>query len=256
MYAYEWDVATDTVVRSSECASLLGAGSVTHTTRKELINWVHPDDHGLCGDLSTVSPQNPTLRARYRIARQDGTWMWAEKSARAFFDEQGKMVRMIGMIVDISERKLAEEALSSVSRRLIEAQEQERAHIARELHDDLSQRMALIEIGLEQVAQNIPDLTSGAREQLHNISEVAWKFPVASTTCPTSCTPRSLTSGSGGHRGELLPGTVRPAGSEHRVFPSQRQRANPKGCNALPVSHRTGSFTQRREAQRGLGSQN
>ncbi len=173
MYAYEWDVATDTIVRSPECVSLLGAGSVRHTTRKELINWVHPDDHGLCGDLSAVSPQNPTLRARYRIARQDGTWMWAEKSARAFFDEQGKMVRMIGMIVDISERKLAEEALSSVSRRLIEAQEQERAHIARELHDDLSQRMALIEIGLEQFAQNIPDLTSGAREQLHNISEVA-----------------------------------------------------------------------------------
>jgi len=46
-------------------------------------------------------------------------------------------------VADVTERRFAEEALSSVSRRLIEAQEQERARIARELHDDLSQRMAL-----------------------------------------------------------------------------------------------------------------
>ena len=173
MYAYEWDVATDRVVRSAECVELLGVGSVMRTTRQELMNWVHPDDHGLCGDLSTVSPQNPILRARYRVGRQDGTWMWAEKTARAFFDDQGKMVRMIGMIADISERKLAEEALSTVTRRLIEAQEQERARIARELHDDLSQRIALLEISLEQFAQKMPELTSDARNQLHHISRVA-----------------------------------------------------------------------------------
>jgi len=34
-----------------------------------------------------------------------------EKSGRAFFDEQGKLLRMIGMVADITERKLAEEAL-------------------------------------------------------------------------------------------------------------------------------------------------
>ena len=39
---------------------------------------------------------------------------------------------------DITQRKLAEEALSSVGRRLIEAQEQERTWIARELHDDVN----------------------------------------------------------------------------------------------------------------------
>jgi PAS domain S-box-containing protein len=119
MYAYEWDVASDTVVRSPECADLLGLGSPARTTRRELLNCFHPDDHGMCGDLSALTPQNPTLRARYRIGRQDGTWMWAEKTARAFFDEQGKMVRMIGMIADITERMLAEEALSSLGRRMI-----------------------------------------------------------------------------------------------------------------------------------------
>ena len=173
MYAYEWDVASDVVVRSPECADLLGLGTPLRTTRRELLNSVHPDDHGLCGDLSAVTPQNPTLRARYRIRRQDGTWMWAEKTARALFDEQGKMVGMIGMIADTTERRLTEEALSTVSRRLIVAQEQERFRIARELHDDLGQRMALLRIGLEEFGRNTIGLSSEAREKLYNIAEVA-----------------------------------------------------------------------------------
>ena len=86
--------------------------------------------------------------------------MWAEKTARAFFDEQNKMIRMIGMVADITERKITEEALSSVSRRLIEAQEQERLRIARDLHDDIGQRMAFLQIGLEQFNENISRLSS------------------------------------------------------------------------------------------------
>jgi PAS domain S-box-containing protein len=173
MYAYEWDVASDTVVRSPECADLLGLGSPAHTTRRELLDCLHPDDHGMCGDVSAVTPQNPTLRARYRIGRQDGTWMWAEKTARAFFDEQGKMVRMIGMVADITERVHADEALSSLSRRLIEAQEQERFRIAGELHDDVGQRMTLLQMGLDEFMQNADGLKPSARELLQNISELA-----------------------------------------------------------------------------------
>jgi signal transduction histidine kinase len=53
--------------------------------------------------------------------------------------------------MDITERKRSEEALRSLGGRLIEAQEQERIRIARELHDDICQRMALLEIELERI---------------------------------------------------------------------------------------------------------
>ncbi len=56
--------------------------------------------------------------------------------------------------VDITERKLAEEAVEKMSRRLIEAQEQERSRIARELHDDIGQRLALVCNGLEQLQRS------------------------------------------------------------------------------------------------------
>ena len=57
------------------------------------------------------------------------------------------------MVADITEAKQAEAALADVSRRLIEAQEQERNRIARELHDDIGQRLALLAIELEQLHQ-------------------------------------------------------------------------------------------------------
>ena len=70
---------------------------------------------------------------------------------------------------DISERKMAEEALSSLSRRLIEAQEEERRRIARELHDDIGQQMAILCINLETLKADLPSTDGNAR---HRVDEV------------------------------------------------------------------------------------
>jgi len=61
---------------------------------------------------------------------------------------------VLSVIADITERKMAEEALASVSRRLIGAQEQERMRIARELHDDINQRIAMLSFELDQLQQS------------------------------------------------------------------------------------------------------
>ena len=67
---------------------------------------------------------------------------------------------------DITERRRAEEALASVNRRLIEAQEQERARIARELHDDICQRLCLLALNLDQVQRDSPALPSEVLDRL------------------------------------------------------------------------------------------
>ena len=72
----------------------------------------------------------------------------------------------------VEEKKRSEEALTTMSGRLITAQEQERTRIARELHDDLSQRMALVQIGLEECKQGNPDLSRQAEQQLDNLGEI------------------------------------------------------------------------------------
>ena len=111
MYAYEWDVASDTVLRSAECVDLLGEGEPIRTTRRELMEQVHPDDREQVDrSCSHLAPQNPDCQVSYRVLRPDGSVVWLEKSARAFFDNDGRMLRMIGVVADINARKHAEEA--------------------------------------------------------------------------------------------------------------------------------------------------
>jgi PAS domain S-box-containing protein len=75
-------------------------------------------------------------------------------------DADGRLVGVARIVRDISEQKRAEEVLASVSRRLIEAQEQERSRIARELHDDIGQRLSML-------AVNLTDLSRGVVHEPH-----------------------------------------------------------------------------------------
>jgi len=159
MYAYEWDRASDVIRRSADFVHILGLTSEpTVTTCRQMLTTVHPDDRAkVVAATEGCTPENSSCRIKYRVLRPDGSVVWLEKNAHAFFDRSGTMVRMIGMIADISEQKLAEEALSGLSRKLIEAQETERARIARDLHDDIGQRLALLSVTLEGLRYVAPD---------------------------------------------------------------------------------------------------
>jgi PAS domain S-box-containing protein len=83
--------------------------------------------------------------------------LWSYPQRRAH-----ELVGAVVAFIDISERRRAEEAVASVNRRLIEAQERERARIARELHDNVCQRLALLAIGLGQLRRSSPVLPTEA----------------------------------------------------------------------------------------------
>jgi len=76
-------------------------------------------------------------------------------------------------MIDISEWKRSEQALADMTRKLIEAQEQERARIGRELHDDINQRLALLAIELEQLQNNPSEVRSRLRELRKETTEIA-----------------------------------------------------------------------------------
>lgn len=124
MYAYEWDVATDLIVRSGDVATVLGSTDEIPLTRQQLLTGVHPDDRTLFNvSVTGLTPEHPDVQISYRILRPDESVMWLEKTAHAFFDERGKMVRMIGMVADITERKVAEKTLHESEERLRLAQQ-------------------------------------------------------------------------------------------------------------------------------------
>ena len=83
-------------------------------------------------------------------------------------DSTGTLVGIAEIAHDITDQDLAEKALSSVSRRLIHAQEQERARIARELHDDIGQRVALLAMELTKLSagsSGLPEVSSADKLQ-------------------------------------------------------------------------------------------
>ena len=113
MYAYEWDPLTDRVIRSAECVDILGKDEPLQITRRELTTRVHPDDREqFAANRSQPTSEHPNSQMTYRVLRHDGSVVWLEKRARAFFDDQGRMLRTIGVVADITARKHAEQALA------------------------------------------------------------------------------------------------------------------------------------------------
>lgn len=119
---------------------------------------VHPDDLEYClGIYSGAFDARMDFELEYRLRRFDGEYRWIVDYGVPRFEIDGTFRGYIGSCVDITERKSSEESLQNLSGRLIRAQEEERARIARELHDDFSQRLALLGIGLGQLWNELPE---------------------------------------------------------------------------------------------------
>src|SRR3984957_626030 len=111
-----------------------------------------------------------------RYVRKQGGPLWGRLNVSLSRNGEGESPLVFAFVEDITGRKLTDAALASVSRRLIEAQEQERSRIARELHDDISQRLAILAIKLTQLQQippNSSELASRIGELQKQTSEIA-----------------------------------------------------------------------------------
>jgi len=133
---------------------------------------VHPDNLKDCLDAYTRSFDiRESFKMQYRLRRHDGEYRWVLDIGVPRSNLDGSFAGYIGSCIDITDRKLAEESLESVGRRLIEAHEEERTWIARELHDDISQRIALLTVQLEHCVQHVANSGVKATDDFRPIYE-------------------------------------------------------------------------------------
>jgi PAS domain S-box-containing protein len=116
----------------------------------------------------------------YEGVRRDGTRVWVDANVVVIRDSDGKAVGSQKILRDVTDRKRAEQlihdATASIGRRLIEAHEEERTRIGRELHDDINQRLALLAVELDRWTEGLPfspELRELITHAQHRITDIA-----------------------------------------------------------------------------------
>ena len=166
-----------------------------------------------------------TLRAEEdRWDRQGGVVTWIRWETRPWKTPSGAVGGIMLFAEDITHRKQMEEALSGMTGMLMEAEEKERARIARELHDDINQRLAMLTFGLDQLKVNPSDFESRVqelREQTIELSSDVEALSQRSALVKTGISWRGR-----GHLKELVHGV--------RTRPGDRSDFNTKCKPSLP----------------------
>jgi two-component system, NarL family, sensor kinase len=138
----------------------------------DLDELIAPHDRDGAARLTSESRQTGVVHATAQRCRKDGTLLDVELHGVRLFSDS-KFVGAFAFYQDISERKRSEEKLQALRSRLTRAQEEERARIARDLHDDTGQRLALLSIDLEQLKQFSLKSQSALTPQLDSLVRIA-----------------------------------------------------------------------------------
>jgi PAS domain S-box-containing protein len=151
-------------------------------TRREIYEYVHPmDRERLEKSGNTLVAELRETAIEFRVVRADGNVRYVYLASRPVVDESGRLVEVVGSIVDITERKQSAAKLAKVKRvereRTLEhrfaATLEERTRLAREIHDSLLQQVTGIALQLRATLPKLGDAPHATVESIRHIVELA-----------------------------------------------------------------------------------
>jgi two-component system, NarL family, sensor histidine kinase UhpB len=162
---WDWNLDTNTVWWSDGIQKLFGYRPKDVSTNVQWwLDRLHAEDKDrvLRALRRAVAAGGRTWAGYYRFRRKDGSYASVLDHGYILHNPEGDPVRVVGGIRDISERRKAEEALKNsrrqlraLSARLQSAREEERANVAREIHDELGQVLTAAKLNLDWVERRI-----------------------------------------------------------------------------------------------------
>ena len=157
-----WDIPRDEV-RASESDWSSGNWHSAHPVHFDhFIDVVHPDDReSLRQAIRGALEGDGQYETEYRVMSPDSTVRWIAARGRIEFDQNGKPRQLRAISIDITERRRAEDEARDLNGRLITAHEDERARLAHALHDDVTQRLALLAIDAGRKEKGLGDTIAG-----------------------------------------------------------------------------------------------
>ena len=157
-----WDIPRDEVRASESDWSSGNWYSAQPVHFEHFTDLVHPDDRSALGEsIRGALEGDGQYETEYRVMMPDSTVRWVAGRGRVEFDQNGKPKQLRAISIDITERRRAEEEARDLNGRLITAHEDERARLARALHDDVTQRLALLAIDAGRKEKGLGDTIAG-----------------------------------------------------------------------------------------------
>lgn len=171
MFAFQWDLSSDSVQRSEESSRIFNPKEAgIPSTHREFVENIHPEDQKqYLGVIHSLAPERPSYQVLFRFNHPDRSYSWLQESGRGFFGPDGKLQRIVGITTDVTDTREAERTLRDLSARLITSQEEERRRVARELHDNIGQELALLAAQSQRVDSGVAQQENTLRSDVHEI---------------------------------------------------------------------------------------
>jgi PAS domain S-box-containing protein len=175
--SWEWDIQTGTMLWSEELYRLHGVNPAEfQITYENVLDLVHPDDRAFVREtVGRAYREGGSYVCEHRVMRPDGSIRSWESRGTALTDPRGTPLKLFGTVQDITEQKLARDALARSRAqlrdfvgRLRSASERERSFIAREIHDELGQALTALKMDVFSLRNGLP---AAARAQLEPETE-------------------------------------------------------------------------------------
>lgn len=172
---WDYDYATGTLYTDPSLKAQLGyREQEIENTTEAWIGLILPEDRARAVELTSEAFRESAVDVsrEFRMRHKDGGVRWLLVRGVVSRDEAGVPSRALGTAVDVTDLKLAEQSVRHLTREIINAQERERARMARELHDNVAQDLSSLKIACEAIFGAIPDVSPEIRERFVESSRI------------------------------------------------------------------------------------
>src|SRR5437868_2325557 len=156
--SWDWEPATGRMGWSEELFRIYGLDpGAVQPSFEAFLDRLHPGDRVMTATLiARALAEGRGFTHEERVRRPDGTERVVRTQSEIVRDDKGRVIKVVGACLDITEQRNAELAqraaaasLQSLTRRLVQAEEAERRRIAGELHDRVGQNLSALNINLD-----------------------------------------------------------------------------------------------------------
>jgi PAS domain S-box-containing protein len=179
--SWDYDIEADRLTWSDELYNVFGTDKRTfRETHSSFLHLIDQKDRKVALQTSKHTQQTgEPFTIEYHITTPNGEKRVIQEHGYGQIDDTGKVVRLFGTAQDITERKKAEETLRQsyeeirrLTDHLQKIREEERTHIAREIHDELGQQLTVLKMEVKGLNKKLRDAEEGVKEKIGDILEL------------------------------------------------------------------------------------